>query len=252
MLAKRIIPCLDTIGENVVKGKSFENLEIIGPAKYFAKKYEEEGADEIVLLDITATLENRKTFLKLVSDVAKELFIPLTVGGGIKTIEDIRELLRAGADKVSINTSAVLNPFLINESSREFGSQCIVIAIDAKKISNNKWEVYIKSGKQPTGIDLRDWIIEVERRGAGEILLTSIDADGHKKGYDLELLEFASSLINIPLIASGGAGSLEDLYNACIAGADAVLAASIFHYGEYSVKEVKKYLADRNILIRSV
>ncbi|MEM0385246.1 MAG: imidazole glycerol phosphate synthase cyclase subunit, partial [Nitrososphaeria archaeon] len=207
MLAKRIIPCLDTIGENVVKGKSFENLETIGPAVEFARKYEREGADELVLLDITATLESRKTFVKLVREVAKELFIPLTVGGGIRTIEDVRELLRAGADKVSINTSAVINPSLINQVAEEFGSQSLVVAIDAKRVSPKKWEVYIKSGKEPTGIDLRDWLVEVEKRGAGEILLTSIDADGHKKGYDLELLELASSLINIPLIASGGAGS---------------------------------------------
>ncbi len=252
MLAKRIIPCLDTIGENVVKGKSFENLEIIGPAVEFAKKYEKEGADELVLLDITATLESRKTFLKLVREVAKELFIPLTVGGGIRSIEDVRQLLRAGADKVSINTSAVKNPLLINKVAEEFGSQCLVIAIDAKKVSYKKWEVYIKSGKEPTGIDFRDWIVEVEERGAGEVLLTSIDADGHRRGYDLELLETAVSLVNIPIIASGGAGSFEDLYNAFKVGVDAVLAASIFHYGKYTIKDVKNYLANKNILVRRI
>lgn len=252
MLAKRIIPCLDTIGENVVKGRSFENLEIIGPAIEFARKYEKEEADELVLLDITATLESRKTFVKLVREIAKELFIPLSVGGGIRTIEDVRELLRAGADKVSVNTAAVINPSLINQIAEEFGSQSLVVAIDAKRISDKKWEVYIKSGKESTGIDLKDWLVEVEKRGAGEILLTSIDADGHKKGYDLELLKLADSLINIPLIASGGAGSLEDLYNAFQVGADAVLAASIFHYGQYSIREVKKYLLEKNILVRGI
>ncbi|MCX7942177.1 MAG: imidazole glycerol phosphate synthase subunit HisF [Dictyoglomaceae bacterium] len=250
MLAKRIIPCLDTIGEWVVKGRSFENLETIGLAVDFARRYEKEGADELVLLDITATLENRKTFLKLVGEVAKELFIPLTVGGGIKNIEDVRELLRVGADKVSINTSAVKDPSLINKVAREFGSQCLVVAIDAKRISNRKWEVYIKSGKEATGIDFKDWIIEVEKRGAGEILLTSIDADGHRRGYDLELLETAVSLVNVPIIASGGAGNLEDLYHAFKAGVDAVLAASIFHYGEYTIKDVKDYLENKKILVR--
>ncbi|MEN2984259.1 MAG: imidazole glycerol phosphate synthase subunit HisF [Dictyoglomaceae bacterium] len=251
MLAKRIIPCLDTIGEYVVKGRSFENLETIGLAVDFARKYEKDGADELVLLDITATLESRKTFLKLVREVARELFIPLTVGGGIRTIEDVRELLRAGADKVSINTSAVKEPLLINKVAMEFGSQCLVIAIDAKKVAYSKWEVYIKSGKEPTGIDFKDWIVEVEKRGAGEILLTSIDADGHKKGYDLELLETAVALTNIPIIASGGAGTLEDLYKAFKIGVDAVLAASIFHYGNYTIREVKNYLAGKGIIVRN-
>ncbi|PMQ02309.1 MAG: imidazole glycerol phosphate synthase subunit HisF [Dictyoglomus sp. NZ13-RE01] len=252
MLAKRIIPCLDTIGENVVKGRSFENLQVIGPAIEFAERYEKEGADELVLLDITATLENRKTFLKLVEDIAKRIFIPLTVGGGIKSIEDIRNLLRAGADKVSLNTFAVLNPEIINRVRDEFGSQCLVIAVDAKRISQGKWEVYIKSGKESTGIDVFEWLREVQNRGAGEILLTSIDADGHRRGYDLDLIKRASSILNIPLIASGGAGSLEDLYLALMSGADAVLAASIFHYGEYTVKEVKDYLKNKNVHIREV
>ncbi len=252
MLAKRIIPCLDTIKDNVVKGRSFENLEVIGPAVEFAKRYEREGADELVLLDITATLESRKTFLKLVREVAKELFIPLTVGGGVGSVEDVRELLRAGADKISINTSAVKDPSLINRVAKEFGSQCLVVAIDAKRVFKNKWEVYIKSGKEKTGIDFKDWILEVEKRGAGEVLLTSIDADGHRRGYDLELLENAVSLVNIPIIASGGAGSLEDLYNAFKVGVDAVLAASIFHYEKYTINDVKNYLASKNILVRRV
>ncbi|HOJ93158.1 MAG TPA: imidazole glycerol phosphate synthase subunit HisF [Dictyoglomaceae bacterium] len=250
MLAKRIIPCLDTIGKNVVKGKSFQDLQIVGDAKEFAHKYEEEGADELVLLDITASLENRDTFTDVVTEVAEELFVPLTVGGGIKDIEDVRRLLKAGADKVSINTSAVLNPALMHQIAKEFGSQCLVVAIDVKRRAKKSWEVYIKGGKEPTDIDLKDWLIEVEKRGAGEILLTSIDADGHQAGYDLELLEFTLSVSNLPLIASGGAGSLEDLYNALYVGADAVLAASIFHFGTYSISEVKDYLKSRGIWVR--
>jgi len=250
MLAKRIIPCLDTIGKQVVKGTSFRNIKVVGNAKEFAHRYEREGADELVLLDITASEENRKTFIDVVSEVAEELFVPLTVGGGIRDIEDVRNLLKAGADKVSINTSAVKNPDLINKIVEEFGSQCLVVAIDVKRRNNKEWEVYIKGGKEPTGIDFKDWIQEVEKRGAGEILLTSIDADGHQAGYDLELLELALNYCNLPLIASGGAGNLEDLYKALYVGVDAVLAASIFHFGTYSIREVKEYLKERGIWIR--
>jgi|UniRef100_A0A7C3SP66 cyclase len=250
MLAKRIIPCLDTIGKQVVKGTSFRNIKVVGNAKEFAHRYEREGADELVLLDITASEENRKTFIDVVSEVAEELFVPLTVGGGIRDIEDVRNLLKAGADKVSINTSAVKNPDLINKIVEEFGSQCLVVAIDVKRRNNKEWEVYIKGGKEPTGIDFKDWIQEVEKRGAGEILLTSIDADGHQAGYDLELLELALNYCNLPLIASGGAGNLEDLYKALYIGVDAVLAASIFHFGTYSIREVKEYLKERGIWIR--
>lgn len=250
MLAKRIIPCLDTIGKQVVKGTSFRNIKVVGNAKEFAHRYEREGADELVLLDITASEENRRTFIDVVSEVAEELFVPLTVGGGIRDIEDVRNLLKAGADKVSINTSAVKNPDLINKIVEEFGSQCLVVAIDVKRRNNKEWEVYIKGGKEPTGIDFKDWIQEVEKRGAGEILLTSIDADGHQAGYDLELLELALNYCNLPLIASGGAGNLEDIYKALYIGVDAVLAASIFHFGTYSIREVKEYLKERGIWIR--
>lgn len=250
MLAKRIIPCLDTIGKNVVKGTSFSNLRVVGDAKDLARRYEKEGADELVLLDITASEENRGTFIDVVTEVASELFIPLTVGGGIKNIDDVRRLLKAGADKVSINTAAVLNPNLINQISNEFGSQCLVVAIDVKKRDRKKWEVYIKGGKTPTGIDFKDWIIEVEKRGAGEILLTSIDTDGHLTGYDYELLECALEYSNLPIIASGGAGSIDDLFKALYIGVDAVLAASIFHFGTYSIPQVKEYLKEKGIWVR--
>lgn len=250
MLAKRIIPCLDTIGKNVVKGTSFSNLRVVGDAKDLARRYEKEGADELVLLDITASEENRGTFIDVVTEVASELFIPLTVGGGIKNIDDVRRLLKAGADKVSINTAAVLNPNLINQISKEFGSQCLVVAIDVKKRDRKKWEVYIKGGKTPTGIDFKDWIIEVEKRGAGEILLTSIDTDGHLTGYDYELLECALEYSNLPIIASGGAGSIDDLFKALYIGVDAVLAASIFHFGTYSIPQVKEYLKEKGIWVR--
>ncbi|MFN3698624.1 MAG: imidazole glycerol phosphate synthase subunit HisF [Dictyoglomus sp.] len=250
MLAKRIIPCLDTIGRNVVKGTSFTNIRIVGEARNLAKRYEEDGADELVLLDITASEENRKTFIEVVTEVALELFVPLTVGGGIRNIDDVRRLLKAGADKVSVNTAAVLNPDLIDQISKEFGSQCLVVAIDVKRRGKKSWEVYIKGGKVPTGIDFKEWIVEVEKRGAGEILLTSIDADGHLTGYDYELLEYALSYSNLPLIASGGAGSMEDLYKALSIGVDAVLAASIFHFRTYSIPEVKRYLKEKGIWVR--
>jgi cyclase len=251
MLAKRIIPCLDVKDGRVVKGINFVNLRDAGDPVESASAYSREGADEIVFLDITASIEQRKAILAVVRQTAEQVFIPLTVGGGIRDIEDARLLLRSGADKVSINTAAVEQPNLIKESSEEFGNQCIVIAIDAKRVNSSKWEVYTYGGSRPTGIDAREWAQESEDLGAGEVLLTSMDADGTKAGYDLELNRAISEAVNIPVIASGGAGELEHLYQALTEGkADAVLAASIFHYGEYSIKQAKRYLRDKRIPIR--
>ncbi len=251
MLAKRIIPCLDVKEGRVVKGINFVNLKDAGDPVENAARYSVEGADEVVFLDITATLEGRRTMLEVVSRTAEKVFIPLTVGGGIRTLEDIRELLRRGADKVSINTQAVRNPSLIKEASQEFGSQCIVVAIDGKRKENKKWEVYINSGTTPTGLDVIEWAIEVERLGAGEILLTSIDADGTQAGYDIALTREVSQSVNIPVIASGGAGKLEHFYEALTEGrADAVLAASLFHYGLLSIQEVKEYLKGKGVEVR--
>ena len=250
MLTKRIIPCLDVMNNKVVKGKNFENLQYAGNPVELAKKYNKEGADELVFLDITASKEKRKTMLKTVKQVSKELFIPLTVGGGISTIEDIRNLLNAGADKVSINTAAVENPELIREASKEFGSQCIVVAIDAKR-KNSSWEVLIKGGSEFTGLNAIDWAKKVESLGAGEILLTSMDRDGTKSGYDLELTKIISESVNIPVIASGGASDLESIAEVFEKGkADAALAASIFHYGNYKVDYVKNYLKKIGVEMR--
>lgn len=258
MLAKRIIPCLDVKGGRVVKGVNFLELRDAGDPVESAAMYSCQGADEVVFLDITASIEKRDIILEVVSETAERVFIPLTVGGGIRNIEDIRQLLKRGADKVSINTAAVENPSLIKQASEEFGSQCIVIAIDAKKSHQPsairhqlKWEVYTYGGRKPTGIDVLEWAKEAEKLGAGEILLTSMNCDGTKDGYDLELTRTISEAVNIPLIASGGAGNLEHLYQALTEGAaDAALAASIFHYGEYSIKETKQYLKDRGIPVR--
>ncbi len=251
MLTKRIIPCLDVKDGRVVKGKSFVELQDAGDPVELASYYYKEGADELVFLDITATPEGRKTMAHVVERISEEVFMPLTVGGGLDSITDMRRLLRAGADKVSINTAAVLKPNLISEGADKFGSQCIVVAIDAKRIGKGRWEVYINSGKKPTGIDALDWARKAVKLGAGEILLTSIDADGHKAGYDIELTRTISEAVGVPVIASGGAGSLEDLYQALVAGkADAVLAASIFHFGTYSIAETKKYLAKKGIPVR--
>ena len=254
MLTKRIIPCLDVKGGRVVKGTSFVQLRDAGDPVEFARFYYEEGADELVFLDITATPEGRDTIVDVVERISEEVFMPLTVGGGLRSISDMRRMLRAGADKVSINTAAVLKPSLIREGADKFGSQCIVVAIDAKRVESSeqpKWEVYIYSGQQPTGIDALAWARQVVALGAGELLLTSMDADGHRAGYDIELNRTISEAVTVPLIASGGAGTLEDLYQALVAGkADAVLAASIFHYGTYSVGETKEYLAKRGIPIR--
>jgi len=250
MLAKRIIPCLDVKNGRVVKGINFLNLRDAGDPVEQAEIYNRQGADELVFLDITASYENRKPIYDVIIQTAERVFIPLTVGGGVSGLEDIRKLLKSGADKVSINTAAVNDPQLIKVASSEFGSQCIVVAIDAKR-NQNSWEVYIKGGRIPTGIDAIDWAKRVEELGAGEILLTSMDRDGTKLGYDLELTKSVSQAVNIPVIASGGAGTLCHLYQAfTIGGADAVLAASIFHYGEYTIPEAKKYLYDRNIPVR--
>mgnify|MGYP005857863473 CR=1 FL=1 len=257
MLAKRIIPCLDVKDGRVVKGTNFLNLRDAGDPVALGAFYDDSGADELVFLDITASHEERKTVVKMVERVAEEVFIPFTVGGGIRTIDDIREILRAGADKVSINSAAVKNPDLIRKAAEFFGSQCIVLAVDARRKdglppgSAPQWEVYINGGRIPTGMDALEWIKRGEELGAGEILLTSMDADGTKAGYDNELNAKAAELINIPLIASGGAGSLDHLKDAVIYGkADAVLAASIFHYKQYSIKEVKEYLAAHGIPVR--
>ncbi len=250
MLAKRIIPCLDVAEGRVVKGINFVDLRDAGDPAELGGRYYREGADELVFLDITATVENRQTMLAWVRRVADTIFIPFTVGGGISSMEQVQELLRAGADKVSINSSAVKNPQLIRQCSRAFGSQCIVVAVDAKR-SKDSWEVYVGGGRWPTGKDAVEWICEAERLGAGEILLTSMDCDGTKDGYDLELLHRISELVRIPVIASGGAGSPEHLLKGFTEGnADAVLAASIFHYQEYTIRSVKEYLQDHGVTMR--
>lgn len=251
MITKRIIPCLDVSKGRVVKGVSFINLRDAGDPVELAAYYDREGADEIIFLDITASHERRKTVVELASKTAEKVFIPYTIGGGIKRTDDIREILKKGADKISINTSAVENPNLIEEGARFFGSQCIVVAIDAKRVSNSNWEVYIHGGRTPTGLDAVQWAKQVEDLGAGEILLTSMDKDGTKDGYDIELTHAIASSINIPVIASGGAGKLEHLRDVIkLAGADAVLVASIFHYGEFTVRQAKEYLRKEGINIR--
>lgn len=251
MLAKRIIPCLDVKNGRVVKGVQFVNLTDAGDPVELAGYYDGEGADELVFLDITASAEGRKTMISVVERTAEKVFIPLTVGGGISTSEDVKNLLRAGADKVSLNTAAVLNPAIITETSRIFGSQCIIVAIDARKTAPGKWEVYIHGGRTSTGIDALQWARKVEDLGAGEILLTSMDADGSKAGYDIELTRAVSESVGIPVIASGGAGSLDDIYNVLTQGkADAALAASIFHFGEHTIAETKHYLKKRGVEVR--
>lgn len=250
MLAKRIIPCLDVKAGRVVKGTRFLDLRDAGDPVEIAAFYDKEGADEIVFLDITASHEERDIIIDVVANTASEVFIPLTVGGGIRTIEDIRRLLRAGADKVSINTAVIKDPDLINRASRRFGSQCIVVAVDAKR-SGEGWEVYINGGRTPTGRDAVEWAIEAETRGAGEILLTSMDCDGTKDGYDYELTRRVSESIHLPVIASGGAGELEHFYEVLTRGkADAALAASVFHYKTFSISQVKSFLMERNLVVR--
>ena len=251
MLKKRIIPCLDVKDGRVVKGINFVNLKDAGDPVEQAKIYDKGGADEICFLDITASNENRKILLEKVKETAKSCFVPLTVGGGVSGVDDIKNLLLAGADKVSINTAAVKNHDFIKESSIRFGSQCIVIAIDVKKVSNQKWEVFTHGGRQATGINVIDYAKIVEKNGAGEILLTSMDRDGTKSGYDIELVRIVADLVSIPVIASGGVGTLEHLYEGFSNGhASAVLAASIFHYGQFSINDAKKYLSNKDIPIR--
>ena len=280
MLAKRIIPCLDVKNGRVVKGRSFVNLRDAGDPVSCGRQYSEAGADELVFLDITATLEARRTIRALAAAVGREVFIPYTIGGGIRDLDDIRALLQAGAEKISINSAAVLNSQLITEGALAFGNQAVVVAIDAKRVepvgraglpaptrkvgketraslpalqqgAAPHWEVYINAGTKPTGLDALDWARRVEQLGAGEILLTSIDADGHTAGYDTELTARVADAVSIPVIASGGAGGPEDIYNVLTAGkADAALAASIFHYGQFSIAQVKQYLRDRGVPVR--
>jgi cyclase len=247
--AKRIIPCLDVKDGRVVKGVNFVGLQDAGDPVEVAKRYNEEGADELTFLDITASHENRDTIVDVVKEVAKEVFIPLTVGGGIRTLDDIYKLLNVGCDKVSINSSAVKNPDFINEASKRFGSQCIVVAIDVKFIEDD-WYVFVNGGRINTGKKATEWIVEVAERGAGEILLTSMDSDGTKAGFDLPITQKASELVDIPIIASGGAGTEEHIKDAFTHGADAALAASIFHFREIEINHLKDYLHNENIPVR--
>jgi cyclase len=259
MLVKRIIPCLDVREGRVVKGVQFVDIRDAGDPVEVAEVYDREGADELVFLDITASYERRKIILNIVARTAEQVFMPLTVGGGVSSIEDMRHLLNAGADKVSINTAAVKDPALVGRAALRFGSQCIVVAIDARCVQGTthdgvappRWEVYTHGGRTPTGLDAVQWAVEVERLGAGEILLTSMDRDGTQEGYDLELTRAVSSAVGIPVIASGGVGTLEHLYDGLTAGkADAVLAASIFHFRTHTVQEAKGYLVERGVAMR--
>lgn len=252
MLQKRIIPCLDVEGGRVVKGTNFINLRDAGDPVALAAFYDREGADELVFLDITASAEDRKTTVEMVYRTAAEVFIPYTVGGGIGTLEDIRTILTAGADKIAINTAAVKNPELVAEAAVRFGSQCITVAIDARQCGSGKWEVYIHGGRTPTGLDAVEWAQKVDDLGAGEILLTSMDRDGTKDGYDIPLTRAIAGAVKIPVIASGGVGNLEHLREGLTAGAaDAALAASIFHFGTYSIREAKEYLHSKGVAVRN-
>ncbi|MDC0161651.1 imidazole glycerol phosphate synthase subunit HisF [bacterium] len=250
MLKKRIIPCLDVKGGRVVKGVNFVDLIDAGNPIEQAKFYSENGADEICFLDISASLENRDTLINIVEQTAEEVFIPLTVGGGVSSVDNIQSLLKSGADKVSINSAAIKDPNIIKASSKYFGSQCIVVAVDVKK-NNNNWTVYSHGGTQNTGMDALEWLKKVELLGAGEILLTSMDKDGTKSGFDLEILSLANKTLTIPVIASGGVGSIEHFYEGITIGkADALLAASVFHFNEFSIMDVKNYLNEKNIKVR--
>ena len=250
MLKNRIIPCLDVKNGRVVKGINFVGLKDAGDPVEQAKIYSDGGADEICFLDITASNENRDTIFDVVRETSKKCFVPLTVGGGVRSVEDINKLLNCGADKVSINTAAVQNPYVVEQSSKKFGSQCIVVAIDAKK-NNDRWEIYTHGGRNSTGIDAIEFASNMEKRGAGELLITSMDRDGTQIGYDINLMSMISSRVNIPIIASGGVGELEHLVDGIKLGkASAVLAASIFHYGKYSIKEAKEYLDSKGIPVR--
>lgn len=251
MLAKRIIPCLDVRNGKVVKGVNFEGIKDVGDPVLYAEEYNKQGADELVFYDITASYEGRGVFLDVVRETAKKVFVPLTVGGGIKTIDDIRETLRAGADKVSVNSQAVQNPQLIKDGAGIFGSQCICVGIDAKKIGDKKWTVYINGGRVDMKLDLIEWVHTIEKLGAGEICLNSIDADGTKNGFDIDMLDAVCKAVNIPVIASGGAGKIEDFSEVFEkTGATAALVASLFHFNELTVGEVKKYCKDKGIIVR--
>ncbi len=251
MLTKRIIPCLDVTAGRVVKGINFVGLQDAGDPVEVAQRYNEQGADELTFLDITATSDGRDLILPIIEAVASKVFIPLTVGGGVRATQDVRRLLNAGADKVSMNSSAVANPDLISEASAHYGSQCIVVAIDAKQTAPKRWEVFTHGGRKNTGLDAIEWAREVAKRGAGEILLTSMDRDGTKDGFDLGLTAAVSSAVSVPVVASGGVGKLQDLVDGIQKGkADAVLAASIFHYGQHTVQEAKQYMAKLGIAIR--
>ncbi len=252
-LAKRIIPCLDVDKGRVVKGVQFLDIRDAGDPVEVAKRYDQQGADEITFLDITASHEGRDTTLKTVERMASEVFVPLTVGGGIRKLEDIRNLLNAGADKVSINSAAVYDPDFVRAAADRFGSQCIVVAIDAKRIAPNKWDIFTHGGRKDTGIDAVEWAIKMAQYGAGEILLTSMDADGTKNGYDLGVVRAVSDAVSVPVIASGGVGNLQHLADGILQGrADAVLAASIFHFGEYTIPQAKAFLNEQGIVMREL
>jgi cyclase len=249
-LAKRIIPCLDVTDGRVVKGVNFVELRDAGDPVEIARRYDEQGADELTFLDITASSDNRGLIFHIIEQVASQVFIPLTVGGGVRAVDDVRNLLNAGADKVSINTAAVLNPQLVADAAGRFGSQCIVVAIDAKRVGDH-WEVFTHGGRKPTGFNAVEWAKHMAALGAGELLLTSMDRDGTKSGFDLELTRAISDAVEVPIIASGGVGNLDHLVDGVKrGGADAVLAASIFHFGEYTVKQAKQYMADHGIEVR--
>jgi imidazole glycerol-phosphate synthase subunit HisF len=249
-LAKRIIPCLDVTNGRVVKGVNFIGLRDAGDPIEISRRYDDQGADELTFLDITASSDNRDLILHIIEEVAAQVFIPLTVGGGVRKVEDVRRLLNAGADKVSINTSAVLNPALVRDAADRYGSQCIVVAIDVKRVEN-RWEVFTHGGRRATGLDAIEWAKTMQALGAGEILLTSMDRDGTRNGFDLALIRTVSDIVNVPVVASGGVGNLQHLVDGILEGhADAVLAASIFHYGEYSVRQAKEYMAQHGIEVR--
>jgi len=251
MLAKRIIPCLDVTAGRVVKGVSFVALRDAGDPVEIARRYDEQGADELTFLDITASSDDRGILFRIIEQVAEQVFIPLTVGGGVRQVEDVRNLLNAGADKVSINTSAVVNPQLVADAAARYGSQCIVVAIDAKQVAPGRWEVFTHGGRRATGLDAVEWATKMQTLGAGEILLTSMDRDGQKIGFDLALTRAVTDALEIPVIASGGVGNLQHLADGVkIGGADAVLAASIFHFGEYTVQQAKEYMARQGIEVR--
>lgn len=251
MLAKRIIPCLDVTRGRVVKGVSFVELRDAGDPVEIARRYDEQGADELTFLDITASSDDRGIIFRIIEQVASQVFIPLTVGGGVREVGDVRNLLNAGADKVSINTSAVLNPQLVADAASRYGSQCIVVAIDAKQVAPERWEVFTHGGRNATGLDVVEWAKKMQLLGAGEILLTSMDRDGQKNGFDLALTRRVTDALEIPVIASGGVGNLQHLADGVTqGGADAVLAASIFHFGEYTVQQAKQYMASQGIEVR--